>query len=290
MGRVSLRQYEPLYNAAQLLSQANTSLTRNWDPSQEINFNDIVDKQNTYEQRERIADYQSELANQMPDAATPEDVARIRMEAAQQFGMADDFEKAQQEYEEEQLRGREKEIFSSNEDMAKAVDELQKEYLKSGHIEKALSLKPKEEFHDIKLGNQILRRNAAGEWTPIFTGQGSGGGDEDNSGKYEYYYSQDDDKNIPVKIGSKDYYEAIANGQSPTNLTSLLKLQKENKERLDAEHAAKKSRTFADYLGLTTPNPSPAPTPGPSKPSKLTPQEQAELEMLRAKHGRKPRT
>ena len=142
---VALKDLDPLYNANQLLAQANSFFGQTWDPRREIDFNKMVDTQNVYDARQRQSDAQEYAADELKQGASLDDVARIKSEYARMVGDPSMFEKAQ---EEQQQREREKklaDLYSQGSDVEQMRNELQRIKLAAGDVEGAMKLRPQNE-------------------------------------------------------------------------------------------------------------------------------------------------
>lgn len=231
---VALKNLDPLFGANQLLAQANSFFGQAWDPSREIDFNKMVDTQNVYDARQRQSDAQEYAAEELSNAKTPEDVARIQSKFYELIGDPSNYEKVQQEQAQRQQREQEKKQLSELYNQGGSIEDLAKKYqqirLGMGDIEGAMKLQPGEP-KDQRVGNQIVRRMPDGSYVPIYTGPDNRREKQPD----EYMYLPD---GTAVKVGGKDYHSAIGSG---TDLMSLPEIQQQ-RELKEREREAEKNK------------------------------------------------
>lgn len=156
---VALRDLDPLYNANQILSQANAFFGQNWNPNREIDFNQMIDNQNQYDARQRQADAQEYASQELGDANTPKDVDRIKAKYAELLGDPSMFEKVQKEQEQRDQEKKLADLYSQGSDVDQMRNELEKIKLAAGDVEGAMKLRPRNESKYFSFRGGIQRVN-----------------------------------------------------------------------------------------------------------------------------------
>lgn len=143
---VAYKDLDPLYNANQLLAQANSFFGQTWNPDREIDFNKMVDTQNQYDARQRQSDAQEYAADELGNAKTPEDVARIESEFARIMGDPSKFEKVQEEQRQREQEKSLAELYNQGKSVDDLRQELQRMRFSVGDVEGGMKLEGKNEL------------------------------------------------------------------------------------------------------------------------------------------------
>lgn len=140
---VAYKDFDPLFSASQLLAQANGFFGQTWNPTNELNYNEMAAKGAQYDQLQRQNDYQQALQDEMSQGGSPEDIFGRAAKVAQEYGQVSQYEKALQDQEEEGIRNKIK-ALPEDMDLTDRVNELQKMYIESGDLDKAIKLRPQQ--------------------------------------------------------------------------------------------------------------------------------------------------